>query len=156
MSTPSQSLTYAAVETWLRAGLTALGYGSVQPDVDPSMQTMPRLDPGPFSEKSLALTPGPLVVVSVGGGAGTVLEGLYDQKFLTVRVVGPQGNYAAAEQLAYDIDSLMLAVTSARTIGGCRVLWIARTGGAPDLMDLDDADRYHFQTTYITPAMTGF
>ena len=35
------------------------------------------------------------------------------------------------------------------TVGTARTLYFARNE-PPQLVDLDDADRYHFQTTYIT------
>jgi hypothetical protein len=150
------TLTYREVADWLTAGLTARGYGTQQPDVDPSLRTMPRIVHGPYSDQVAKQSPGALVVVSVGGGAGLSLEQTYDQKFITVRAVGLPNQYDAAESLAYDLDGLLVGVSSPAVIGQTRVLYVARTGGAPELIDYDDADRYHFQATYLTPAMTGF
>jgi hypothetical protein len=155
MTGKSQSITWRDVRDWLSAGLVAKGYGTVQPNVSPSQQTLPVFDPGPFSERVAKLSPGALVTLGVGGGGGTVLEATYDQKFITVRAVGLPNAYDATEALAYDLDGLLLSVTSPTLIGQARVLWVARVGGAPELIDFDTADRYHFQATYITPAMTG-
>jgi hypothetical protein len=149
-------LTYQQVADWLDARLDGLGYGTQQPDVDPALRTKPRLVHGPYSERVAKQSPGALVVVSVGGGAGLTLEHLYDQRFITIRAVGLPNQYDQAERLAYDLDGLLVGVNSPAVIGQTRVLYVARTGGAPELIDYDEADRYHFQATYLTPAMTGF
>ena len=149
-------LLYRDVESFLTAGLTAKGYVSTLPDVGMDRQPMPLIDKGPFTIESLQhLSPGAMVFATVGNGAGMVVEQTYDQVFITVRVIGPQNNYDAAERLAYDVDGLFLALNSPGMIGETRVLYVVRTGGAPQLVDLDASDRYHFQTTYITPAATG-
>lgn len=148
-------LTYEDVKTFLKAGLTAKGYGG-KPPLGPNQITMPRFDVGPVSLPQLQkLAPGAMVFATVGNGAGHILEQTYDQVFITVRVLGPQHNYDAAERLAYDVDKLFLAINSNGVIGSTKVLYVTRTGGAPQLIDYDATERYHFQTTYITPAETG-
>lgn len=147
-------LTYMDIETFLRAGLLGLGYTEEVPNVG-QPQTLPLFDHGPYSETKAKQSPGSIIFAEVGGGAGLMLEHTYDQIFVTLRVLGPSGEYDQTERLAYDLDRLMNQVDSARFIGSTRVLWIVRTGGAPQLVGFDDADRYHFQATYITPAMTG-
>jgi hypothetical protein len=150
-------LTYEDVRGFLSAGLEAKGYASVNPaGTGGNDLPMPRIDVGPFAiERLTKLTPGPLVFATVGNGAGLTLEQTYDQVFITIRAIGPQHDYTSAERLAQDIDLLFLAVGSNGLIGNTRVLFINRTGGSPQLVDLDESDRYHFQTTYITPASTG-
>lgn len=143
-------LTYSDVQTFLTDGLTGLQYGvSGNPE-------MPVLNPGPATLPALQkLSPGTIVFATVGNGAGLTLESTYDQVFLTIRTIGPQRDYAAAERMAHDVDRLLLLVASPRLLGSTRVLYVTRAGGGPQLIDYDSADRYHFQTTYVVPAMTG-
>lgn len=148
-------LSFEDVKTFLLAGLETKGYTTRLPLTD-GWQTMPLIDPGPFAIASVQkTTPGALVFATVGNGAGLTLEHTYDQTFITVRVLGRQLDYNGAEGLAYDVDRLLLAVDSVSLIGDTRVLYVTRTGGPPELVDLDASDRYHFQCTYITPAATG-
>lgn len=148
-------LTFNDVKTFLTNGLTALGRETLQP-AGAAPRTLPLFDPGPVSLTSLQKkSPGPIVFAEVGNGAGIVLENLYDQVFINIRVLGPQNDYDGAERLAYEIDRLFLSLDGNGTIGNTRVLYVARTGGAPQLIDFDESQRYHFQTTYITPAQTG-
>lgn len=117
---------------------------------------LPLFDPGPYAIPTVRKkTPGPMVVATVGNGAGLELEQTYDQVFVTVRVLGPQGDYDAAERLAYDLDRLLLAVNSPAMIGDTRVLSIVRSGGAPQLIDYGDDQRYQFQATYVARGATG-
>lgn len=151
-------LRFTDVQPFLLAGLTELGYGGEnQPLTNPSVRTMPLIDPGPATAQALQKkSPGPIVFATPGFGAGLTLEQTYDQQFLTVRVLGQQNDYESAERLAWDLDRVLLAVQGSGTIGECRVLYVARTGGSPGLIDFDAASRHHFQTTYIIPAATGY
>lgn len=138
-------LTYSDVEAFIKAGLTEAG-----------ISPMPLIDPGPFSIPGLQKkSPNAMVFATVGNGAGLTLEQLYDQVFITIRVLGRQNDYDSAEQLALALDKMFLAVNQPRMIGSTRVLYITRSGGAPQLVDYDASQRYSFQTTYITPAGTG-
>lgn len=151
-------LAYRDVETFVSEGLAKLGYGSANPDTGEQARTMPVINPGPGTIAALTkLTPGPLVFLTVGNGAGLELEQTYDQVFLTVRCLGQQNDYDFAERLAYDIDEMLLKITGTAdgTIGAARVLYVTRTGSAPQLTDFDASNRYHFQTTYIIPTATG-
>lgn len=135
------------VYTFVNEGLAAAGYGQA------GQPAMPMLDAGPSSVARLQQkSPGAMVFLTIGGGTGTTVEGLYDRPFITVRTVGPQNDYEAAERLAYDLDDLFLAVGGNAAIGSARALYMTRTGGAPQLIDFDAGERYHFQTTYITEA----
>jgi len=134
---------YSDMQSFVSAGLAALHYG------DPGKPAMPAIDPGPPAlPKILKISPNSIVVLTVGNGIIETTEGLFDRPFVTVRVVGPQGDYTSAETLAYDIDGLLVNTVNA-TVGTARTLYFARNA-PPQLVDLDDADRYHFQTTYIT------
>lgn len=138
-------LRYSDVETFVTAGLAALGYGT---DGHPAM---PLLDPGPATLAKLqAKSPNAMVFLTVGNGLGLAKEGLYDQPFIVARVLGPQNDYETTEQIAQDLDALLVAVET-ETVGTERVLFITRNA-PPQLVDFDASDRYHFQTTYIAEA----
>jgi hypothetical protein len=136
---------YSDALSFVTAGLAGLGYGTAGHPV------MPAFSPGPAAIPKVqeAVSPNAVVFLTVGNGLGLAHEGLYEQPFITVRVLGPQNDYDTAEQITYDLDRLMLAVDSPRNVGSCRTLYITRNA-SPQLVDLDEADRYHFQTTYIT------
>ena len=131
------------VKTFVNDGLVGLGYGTA------GHPAMPAFDPGPPAlTQAQKVSPNAIVILTLGNGLGLTTEALLDRPFITVRVAGPQGDYDGAETLAYDIDGLMLAVQSGM-VGTARALYITRNA-PPQLIDLDDSNRYHFQTTYIT------
>lgn len=135
-------MNYADLRDWVSAQLTAAGYaGATLPDFDPGPVTAPAL---------LAKYTSSVVFLTLGNGIGLTTEQLYDQIFITVRAVGEQDDYDGAEKLAKDLDNAFLSVGSNTAIGSGTVLYIVRTGGAPQLIDFDSGSRYHFQTTYIT------
>lgn len=159
------SLVYADVETFLSGALKTDGYSDALP-AQPQAKPLPMFLPGPFSLSSLQdLSPGPIVFATVGNGAGLTLEQTYDQPFITIRSIGKQGDFDGSEAMALDIDRLLLASFPGngdlgRTEGpggraGTRVLYVTRSGGAPQLIDYDSAERYHFQCTYIARSATG-
>lgn len=139
---------YSDIKGFVQSALTAKDYGV------PGGPAMPLFDPGPVTLAKLRQrSPNAMVFLQVGNGVGLRHEGIIDSPFITVRVVGPQHNYTAAETLAYDVDDILLGVGGNTTIGTAKVLFITRSGGAPMLIDFDAADRYSFQTTYITEAV---
>lgn len=138
-------LTYSDVLTFVTAGLTAKGYGVG------NGPAMPAFHPGPGNIAKLQTkSPHGMAFLTVGNGIGLTKEGLYDKPFIVVRVLGRQNDYDYAQNLANDIDALMLAVENG-TVGATRTLFITRNA-PPQLIDFDAADRYHFQTTYIAEA----
>lgn len=149
---------YRDVEVYVRAALVSLGYGSENPDISEPARTMPFIQPGPITSEVLQkISPQATLFLQVGNGIGMSVEGLYDKPFITVRAIGPQGvnNYDPAETLAFDVDQILVPISALPgpfKMGGTRVLYVTRTGGAPQLVDFDSANRYHFQATYITEA----
>jgi len=138
---------YSDVESFVQAGLVARNY-------DPA--ALPVFDPGPSNDVALLKrTPGPMAFLLVGNGIGTEAEETYDRLFIVVRAVGPQMDYATAESLAWDIDTVMLGAQGNTIVGTARTLGIYRAAGAPVLVAHDAADRYHFQCTYVTSTQTG-
>lgn len=141
---------YNDVYTFLKARLEAKGYGQQ------GGPELPLFDPGPFTIDRLKnLSPGPMLFVVFGNGVGLRKEALFDVPFITIRVIGSQGDFDYAEKLAYDVDDILLSVASNTDIGSGKALFITRTGGAPQLVDFDSAERYSFQTTYITEVQRG-
>lgn len=136
---------YSDVESFLSAGLAD------------KYEPLPAFSPGPSAilvEQKKA--PGMLVFATFGAGLGTDSEEHFDRPFITIRALGPQRDFTGAESLAWDIDTLLLSVDGNRLVGTAKVLYIARTGGAPALIDHDAAERYHFQATYVVETQTGF
>lgn len=142
-------LRYADVQEFVKAGLTAKGYGTA------GGSAMPTFNPGPATIQGLwKKSPNSLLFLTVGNGAGMAKEGLFDRVFITARVIGRQREFDYTESLAYDVDKVLLGVQSNTMMGNTLALYVTRTGGAPQLVDYDSSDRYHFQTVYITEAMT--
>ena len=142
---------YSDVESFAHDGFVALGY-------DDTTYGFPVLDPGPATDANLQkLSFDRAVFLTIGNGAGLTSEDLFDRLFITTRVVGQQNDYADAEQLAWQLDTMLLSVNAkpVRMIGTARVLYVARTGGGPVVLEKDSADRYHFTCTYITETGTG-
>ncbi|MGH3503715.1 MAG: hypothetical protein ACRDQA_22895 [Nocardioidaceae bacterium] len=140
-------LRFVEVRDYVEDGLEALGY---EDTTAPSTRTMPRFDPGPLEiERLRQISPGPTVFLTVGNGGKMQVEGLFDRTFITARVIGPQHDFDGAEQLAIDLDRLLLEV-QAGYMGDSYLLFVNRTGGPPALVSFDAGERYHYQTTYIT------
>lgn len=136
---------FSDVQTFLDNGLAGLGYSPV-----------PTIAPGPTTNVTLQkAAPGMLVLVMVGGGAGLNIEQTFDRPFITVRSIGLQHDYDSGEKLAQDIDKLFLTLCGNATVGTAKVLWVSRTGAGPELVEWDNASRYHFQCNYIANTQTG-
>jgi hypothetical protein len=148
-------LLYSDVESFLSTGLADLGYTDWNPNVGAQTTTMPLINPGPFLPPLDKLSPQAMVFATVGNGSGLELEQTYDGVFIVARVLGPQNDFPTAERLAMDIDTMLLRLNSPAMLGTTRVLSVQRTGGRPQLVDYDDSNRYHFQTTYIARAKSG-
>lgn len=137
---------YADVVSFLKPKFESAGY-----------EPLPKFDPGPSTdERVLKVSPGRILFIAVGDGRGFTTEQLYDQKFIRIRVVGPQNNFKQAEEFAYDTDKFLCSVVSNTLVGDALTLFINRTGGAPSLLLRDTSERYHFSCTYITETATGF
>lgn len=142
---------YSDISAFVKQGYVDLGYDTATVD-------FPLLDPGPPTDPGLQkLSAQRQVFLTLGGGAGLTTEALYDRIFLSTRVFGRQDDYADAENLAAQLDYMLLAATRSgpATIGTARCLYITRTGGAPQLLLKDTADRYHLSCSYIIETGTG-
>lgn len=137
-------LKFSDVYGYLRDGLLDADYEVAGP------KPMPTIHPGPYNERTAKTSPQSMVFATVGNGLGLATEALYDRVMVTLRVLGLQNNYDSAEGLAHDLDRILLDAVNGTQIGSVRTLYVHRAGGAPNLVLLDDAERYHFQATYVT------
>lgn len=118
---------------------------------------MPTFVPGPGTDdNALDVSPDRLVMLTFGSGAGLSTEQAFDRPIVQIRAAGNQSDYDDGERLAYDLDRGMVAVDSSRSIGGVWVASFNRTGGNPQLLLWDDADRANFTCTYIMESETGY
>ena len=111
------------------------------------------LFPGPYVPDS----PDKCVVVTATPGPGYVMEAAADAGAFQARVRGPQNDPAAAEQLAYALDSLILgAQFPAVTSSGQVIVHVHRLGGTPAPLSgsPDDGDRYELTASYVAIAST--
>jgi len=120
-----------ALESWLRAR----GLG-------PDVAVLDGPDIGP--------DPGTLLVVTWLPGAGLQLEGMLSTPAFQVRTIGPQGNRAAARELAERVDAeLVLRDRWPGLVGGRYVVTVRRAGGEPAHDRNDAAGRAHYVCTYL-------
>lgn len=99
---------------------------------------------------------GRVIVVTMQPGAGLQMEGLFDSPAFQIRCRGAENNYQDAENIALDVDSILLASPTSFDIGDVRVDYIGRSGGAPQALPFTDANsRYVFTCNYYAVASTG-
>lgn len=93
---------------------------------------------------------GTMLVVTWLPGAGISLEGVLVSPGFQIRTVGPQGNPAAARELAERVDAeLVLRDNWPSLVGDRYVVVVGRAGGEPAVDRLDQAGRTHYVCTYI-------
>lgn len=99
---------------------------------------------------------GRAIKITMTGGAGPTMEGLFDSPTFQVWCRGAENNYIDAENIAMEVDSIILASPTSFDIGEVRVDFISRTGGAPQALPYADSnDRYIFTCNYYAVASTG-
>lgn len=82
------------------------------------------------------------------GGPGEDLEGVIDDIAWQARVVGAPNNYGSAETAADALDVALLSLFS-QNVAGTWLTRVARVGGAPAALMVDDGDRTHMVCSYI-------
>lgn len=129
--TYAPALTTVALEAWLRDRGLGRGVAVIEgPDV-----------PG---------DPGSMIVVTWLPGAGFSLEQMLDTPGFQLRVIGPQGNAAAARELAERVDLELVARDRwPGFVGGRYVVEVRRAGGKPSHDRTDTAFRAHYVCTYL-------
>lgn len=99
---------------------------------------------------------GRIITISMQPGSGLIMEGLFDTPGFQVRCRGGENNYQDAENIAMEVDSILLAAPTSFDIGDVRVDFIGRSGGAPQALPFTDpSDRYVFTCNYYAVASTG-
>lgn len=99
---------------------------------------------------------GRIISISALAGSGLIMEGLFDTPGFQVRCRGGENNYADAENIALEVDSILLNSPTSFDIGDVRVDYIGRSGGAPQALPFTDSnDRYTFTCNYYAVASTG-
>jgi hypothetical protein len=125
--------TYAKVKAFTRGILDDAGYPQVNVYRGPELQDD---DPNTY------------VLLTRYGGAGFDADGVLDVIGWQVRIVGGQYDYDIAEGVADAIDIAFISHASGE-IEGLHVVEIARVGGAPSVLMVDDANRHHFVCSYL-------
>lgn len=99
---------------------------------------------------------GRIITITMTSGSGPIMEGLFDTPGFQVRCRGGENNYQDAENIAMEVDSILLSSPTSFDIGDVRVDFIGRSGGAPQALPFTDAnDRYIFTCNYYAVASTG-
>jgi hypothetical protein len=106
--------------------------------------------------------PDRVVVITPTSGPGYVMEAAADAGAFQARVRGPQGGdgspgaQAAAEQLAYALDALILGASFPAVVDGHTLIHVHRLGSTPSPLsgEPDDGDRFSYVTSYVCIAGT--
>lgn len=108
---------------------------------------------GPYVEDE----PDKLVTLTPTPGPGYILEAAGDVSAFQARVRGGQNDQDSAEDLAFELDSLILgAQFPALSTSGKTIIHVHRQGGTPSPLgaDPDDGDRYSYICVYLCIAGT--
>lgn len=112
----------------------------------------PFILPGPDDEDT---PPGRFIMLTLVGGPGFNLDGLFDGRSWQVLTAGEQRQYQDAENFAYAVDTILTQAWS-QSIGGQWCTGFARQGGPPTpLPAVDDADRTRFTCTYVADVQSS-
>lgn len=99
---------------------------------------------------------GRTITIAALAGSGLIMEGLFDTPGFQIRCRGGENNYADAENIALEVDSILLESPTQFDLGDVRVSYIGRSGGAPQALPFTDPDdRYIFTCNYYVVASTG-
>ncbi len=102
---------------------------------------------------------GRVIFITVTPGPGTVREDTADIVGFNVQVKGGENNYEDAEDIALEVDSIILergAGMVPTEIGGVVIYAIGRTGGGPQQVQIPDtANRFTFSGNYFAEVSTN-
>lgn len=125
--------TFEQVKTFVREILDGTGYEGFP------------IYPGPELEDG---EPDGYVLLTRYGGAGMQVDGAIDTFGWQVRVISNQFDYGSGEGVADAIDIEFISTFSG-DINGLHVVEIARVGGPPSVLMVDDGNRHHFVCSYL-------
>lgn len=97
---------------------------------------------------------GRMLILTRSGGPGLTMDWAIDQPIVSLRCVGRQRDPEDAQLFADAVDAMMLTGSSV-TVGSLRVLYVARTGGAPTHITTDRSRRAHYSCSYVIPVASG-
>jgi hypothetical protein len=139
-----------AATTSVISWLTGLGWDATEEQGAP-------IRPGPY----IQAMPDRLVTITTTPGPGYGADAALDVSAFQARVRGPQNDPAGAEQLAYQLDTLILNALFPAILGdGTVLVHVHRLGSPPQLLSPgpDTGDRYELTCTYLcfagTPGLT--
>jgi hypothetical protein len=95
-----------------------------------------------------------MIVLTTTPGPGFTVEQHFSGNIVNVRCVGAQNDYDDAENLAADVDGLMLADGNVQ-VGSRAALYVTHAGGPPAPFMKDSALRTHFGCSYVIPIASG-
>lgn len=100
---------------------------------------------------------GRMIYLSRASGIGLEMEGLIDNPRFSIQCRGGENNFEDAEDIALDIDSVVLELGSQGwELDGVRVHFMDRTGGNPQQLSVSDsADRFAFSCNYYAKVFTN-
>lgn len=108
-----------------------------------------------FASRDGKLPPMPnkVVVITQYGGPGFSEDGVFDNVSYQMRCRGGQNNPLSAEQMAWDLDGLLVPPPASRPlapglVGSQFVSRVTRAGGPPSFLLLDTSRRTHFVCSY--------
>lgn len=138
MSAPLWDLAAPAIKT--------LKFGSIKQYLyDEGLQPTVAVERGP----ELPDIPGPYVLITFYGGFGFTTAGAFDRQTFQARCVGFQFDPDSARELSARVDHAFCRQQSSHMVlGGVFVLEVARVGGAPTALLVDDSDRTHYICNY--------
>lgn len=93
---------------------------------------------------------GRVITISMGQGFGPTMDGILDTPGFQVRCRGAENNLADAENIAMEIDSVIMRAPTSFFIGDVYVDYLGRSGGAPQQLAMNDSlSRFTFTCSYF-------
>lgn len=126
----------------------------LQPDLRTKVNPNVLVAPGPDDPD----IPWSYVLITRTGGAGHATDGTTDRVSYQFKSVGEQNQYDQAEQLAYELDKVVLGDGSSfyMPVTNVYLVSVNRMGGGPSALMTDDGDRTHFVCDYQFEVQSGY
>lgn len=99
---------------------------------------------------------GRVIVVTMQPGTGLQMDGLFDSIGFQLVSRGAENNSEDAENIALEMDSLLIKAPTSFMMGDVYVDYIGRSGGGPQQMPFTDSNsRYVFTCNYYANVSIG-